>query len=110
MRRDKLAGVAAYERAPRVLADQLPHHLGIVARMDRIRSHASSLARRTSSVLYSHAKDRLRPAGPLADRALHLELDQAVHLDRVLHRELLDDRLDEAVDDQLRGVFFGDSV
>jgi hypothetical protein len=33
--------------------------------------------------------------------SLHLQLDQAVHLDRVLHRELLDDRLDEAVDDQL---------
>src|SRR6266516_4619933 len=34
-----------------------------------------------------------------ANRALHLELDQPVHLDRVLHRELLDDRLDEARDD-----------
>src|SRR5437867_10915338 len=31
-----------------------------------------------------------------ADRALHLELDQTVHLDRVLERELLRDRLDEA--------------
>src|SRR5215217_4030518 len=37
----------------------------------------------------------------LANGALHLELDEAVHLDRVLHRELLDDRLDEAVDDEL---------
>ena len=35
----------------------------------------------------------------LADRAFHLELDEAVHLDRVLHRQLLDDRLDEAVHD-----------
>ncbi len=52
----------------------------------------------------------LKSASPLADRALHLELDQTVHLDGVLHRELLDDRLDEAVDDQLRGVFLGDSV
>src|SRR3954451_15804506 len=30
----------------------------------------------------------------LANRALHLQLDEAVHLDRVLHRQLLDDRLD----------------
>src|SRR4051794_17416009 len=46
----------------------------------------------------------------LANRALHLELDQAVHLDRVLHRQLLDDRLDEAVDDQLRRLLLGDAV
>ena len=32
----------------------------------------------------------------LADRAFHLELDQAVQLDRVLQRQLLGDRLDEA--------------
>ena len=38
-------------------------------------------------------------ATALANGALHLQLDQAVHLDRVLHRQLLDDRLDEAVDD-----------
>src|SRR6478672_3323010 len=46
----------------------------------------------------------------LANRALHLELDQAVHLDRVLHRELLDDRLDEAVDDELGGLLLPQSV
>src|ERR1035437_3368948 len=45
-----------------------------------------------------------------ANRALHLELDQPVHLDRVLHRKLLGDRLDEAVDDQLRGLDLGDPV
>src|SRR5213080_2144586 len=49
-------------------------------------------------------------ATALPNRALHLQLDQAVHLDRVLHRELLDDRLDEAVDDQLRGLFLVDAV
>src|SRR3954452_2776230 len=43
-----------------------------------------------------------------ANGALHLQLDQPVHLDRVLHRELLDDRLDEAVDEQLRRLFLGD--
>src|SRR5919201_4718265 len=42
-----------------------------------------------------------------ANRTLHLQLDQAVHLDRVLHRQLLDDRLDEAVDDQLAGLLLG---
>src|SRR3954469_737243 len=42
-----------------------------------------------------------------ANGALHLELDEAVHLDRVLHRQLLDDRLDEAVDDQLAGLLLG---
>src|SRR5918999_603970 len=31
----------------------------------------------------------------LADTALHLQLDEAVHLDRVLERQLLGDRLDE---------------
>jgi len=46
----------------------------------------------------------------LANGALHLQLDQAVHLDGVLHRELLDDRLDEAVDDQLRGLLLVDAV
>src|SRR6185369_14677046 len=39
-----------------------------------------------------------------ADRALHLQLDQAVQLDRVLHRQLFGDRLDEPVDDHLRGL------
>jgi hypothetical protein len=37
-------------------------------------------------------------------RAFHLELDQPVQLDRVLHRQLLHDRLHEAVDDHLRGA------
>src|SRR3954449_1750020 len=46
----------------------------------------------------------------LPNGALHLELDQAVHLDRVLHRQLLDDRLDEAVDDELAGLFLRQPV
>ena len=36
----------------------------------------------------------------LAHAARHLQLDQAVEFDRVLHWELFGDRLDEAVDDQ----------
>src|SRR5215217_2946290 len=38
-------------------------------------------------------------ASSSANRPFHLQLDQAVHLDRVLERELLRDRLDEAGDD-----------
>src|SRR5882762_10876573 len=40
----------------------------------------------------------------LADGSLHLELDQPVELDRVLQRQLLGDRLDEAPDDQAHGL------
>src|SRR5437588_10027951 len=40
----------------------------------------------------------------LAHTAGHLQLDQAVQLNRVLHREFLGDRLDEAVDDQRVGL------
>src|SRR5680860_1585290 len=39
-----------------------------------------------------------------ANASLHLQLDQPVELDRVLHRQLFGDRLDEAVDDHLRGL------
>src|SRR5688572_1566570 len=46
----------------------------------------------------------------LANRAFHLQLDQPVHLDGVLHRQLLRDRLDEAVHDQLGGLLLGDTV
>src|SRR5262249_31774616 len=45
-----------------------------------------------------------------ADRALHLELDQAVELDRVLERKLLGERLDEAVDDHRLGLGAGDAA
>src|SRR4051812_23493958 len=51
-----------------------------------------------------------RVSQALANGALHLELDQPVHLERVLHRELLDDRLDEPVDDELRGLLLVDAV
>src|SRR5260370_22412931 len=40
----------------------------------------------------------------LAYTARHLKLDQAVQLNRVLHREFLGDRLNEAVDDQRVGL------
>ena len=52
---------------------------------------------------------RGRPA-PLADGAFHLELDQPVHLDGVLHRQLLDERLDEAGDDHARGLGLGEAA
>src|SRR5437764_534828 len=48
--------------------------------------------------------------GALANRSFHLELDQPVHLHRVLHRELLGDRLDEAIHDHLRGLLLVEAV
>src|SRR5947207_15721393 len=44
----------------------------------------------------------------LADRAFHAELDEAGELDRVLHRERLHDRLDEAVDDHRGRLLLGE--
>ena len=41
-------------------------------------------------------------------RPFHLELDQLVHLDGVLHRQLLDQGLDEAADDQGRRLGLGE--
>src|SRR6266576_2930787 len=47
--------------------------------------------------------------GPaLAGRAFHAELDEAGELDRVLHRERLHDRLDEAVDDHGGRLLLGE--
>src|SRR5215208_7869629 len=71
---------------------------------------------RSSEADTAAARSRRAPSQPgcsivaLANGPLHLELDQAVHLDRVLHRQLLRDRLDEAVDDQLRRLLLGDPV
>src|SRR6185312_14569166 len=45
-----------------------------------------------------------------ADRPFHLKLDELVHLDGVLHRELLDERLDESADDQGRGLGLAESA
>src|SRR5439155_18130622 len=46
--------------------------------------------------------------GVLTDRPLHLELDQAVHLDRVLERQLIGDRLDEPADHHRRRLRLGE--
>src|ERR671920_330511 len=46
--------------------------------------------------------------GSLADRAFHLQLDQAVQLDGVLQRKLLGYRLDKAVNDHRYGLFLGE--
>src|SRR5439155_25977320 len=43
-------------------------------------------------------------AEALADGPRHLELHQAVQLDRVFHRKLFGNWLDEAVDDHVRGL------
>jgi hypothetical protein len=42
----------------------------------------------------------------LADTACHLQLNQTVQLNSILHGELFGDRLDEAIDDQRIGLSF----
>src|SRR5215207_808827 len=70
-------------------------------------ARAAPSRRRSVSQMGSAAAEA---AADSANRALHLQLDQAVHLDRVLHREFLSDRLDEAVDDHLGGLLLVQSV
>src|SRR5690242_21574603 len=50
----------------------------------------------------------IKAARRSTDGAFHLELDQPVHLDGVLERELLGDRLDEARDDHRGGLLLGE--
>src|ERR1700730_3924572 len=45
----------------------------------------------------------------LADGPFHLQLDQPVQLDRVLHRQFLREGLDEAVDDHRHRLLLGDA-
>src|SRR6185436_5146714 len=47
----------------------------------------------------ARAASTVKCSTALADSAFHVELDQTRQLDRVLHRQRLGDRLDEAVDD-----------
>src|SRR5438477_615829 len=65
------------------------------------RSHSGSLRRRLccSTVLRSSSSGTVLSSGVLANGTLHLKRDEAVHLDRVVHGERLDDRLDESVND-----------
>src|SRR5438128_1949586 len=58
---------------------------------------SSSRAKEAPSRRLSTSQSGSVAVTALANRAFHLQLDQAVHLDRVLHRELLRDRLDEAI-------------
>src|SRR4051795_6111385 len=74
------------------------------------RKRGSSIAPSAASARSRRAASQLGEVAALANGALHLELDQAVHLDRILHRQLLDDRLDEAVDDQLGGLLLAQPV
>src|SRR5690349_2918688 len=74
------------------------------------RGRSSSAARVAATLRRSFSHSGSRTAANSANGALHLELDEAVHLDRVLHRELLDDRLDEAVDDQLARLVLRDAA
>src|SRR6201999_3415314 len=49
----------------------------------------------------------LQSIPPLADRAFHLQLDQPVELQGVLHRQFLGDWLDEAADHHRHGLVLG---
>src|SRR6266853_5167997 len=51
-------------------------------------------------------RDRKYAASELADRAFHFELDQTLELDRVLHRKLADEIVDESVHAQTHGLGF----
>ncbi len=72
---------------------------------DRPRSIGGVKRQASSSPVSSGSEERdaaaasrtsVAQVGCSANRALHLQLDQPVELDRVLHRQLLGDRLDEA--------------
>src|SRR5262245_53274028 len=69
----------------------------------RARRSASSLERRASSsatALSSADMVRSRPAPCSADRAFQADRNEFLGLDRKLHRQLLQNVLDEAVDHQ----------
>ena len=57
-----------------------------------------------------HSCAPLVPMRRLPDRSFHLELDQPVQLDRVFQRQLLGDRLDEAVDDHAHRLVLGEAA
>src|SRR5687768_16781527 len=64
----------------------------------------SSSASNSNEFRISLAEDRIIHSPSSAHRPLHLQLDQAVHLDGVFHGQFLDQRLDEAVDDHRAGL------
>src|SRR5215217_1028691 len=100
-------GAAAAKASSENFASEVNSQPGVPLNCGRSSEAASSAARERRSA--SHCGSRTEVCRS-ANGALHLELDEAVHLDRVLHRELLDDRLDEAVDDQLAGLVLGDAA
>src|SRR5215212_7194298 len=100
-------GAAAGKASSENLASEVNSQPGVPLNCGRSSEAASPAARSRRSA--SQAGSRTEVCSS-ANGALHLELDEAVHLDRVLHRQLLDDRLDEAVDDQLAGLVLRDAA
>src|SRR5215218_6313726 len=100
-------GAAVAKASSESFASEVNSQPGVPLKFGRSSEAASSAARERRSA--SHCGSRTEVCRS-ANGALHLELDEAVHLDRVLHRELLDDRLDEAVDDQLAGLVLRDAA
>src|SRR5256885_4431091 len=63
-----------------------------------------------STVLRSSSSGADTSSAVLANGALHRQGDEPVHLDRVIHRERLHDRLDEAVDDHRGRLRLGEAT
>src|SRR3954454_17975729 len=76
--------------------------IGVTSQPGVPRKRGTSMAPSAAAARSRRAVSQSGEDVALANAGLHLELDEAVDLDRVLLRQLLDDRLDEAVDDQLR--------
>jgi len=72
------------------------------------RATAGDTSARAAATACPSAAAANRSAGSSPDRALHGECEQTVELDRVLHRQLLDEGLEESVDDQRSRVLLGD--
>src|SRR3954462_12910320 len=66
--------------------------IGVNSQPGVSRNVGSSMAPIAATARSRRAVSQSGEVTALANASLHLELDEAVHLDRVLHRELLDDR------------------
>ena len=77
-------------------------------------SHRDIASRRTAHSRRQRTANQMSSrqlvAMSLAHRAFQRDADQLLRFDGELHRQLLDDVLDEAVDDQRDRLFFGDAA
>ena len=73
-----------------------------ISRLRKYRGWSSETQR-----VVSGTSDLRIPISALTYAAFHLQLDQAIHFDRVLHWKLFHQRLDEAVNDHRAGLGLG---